>query len=97
MSKAVAWNNVILGDLKAIDDEQLDAARRTAECHTTTLGFGMSAIGHLLAVASASGEMGERAAQDAGWLLEALGELSATLADVSRAAYEQGRREGKAA
>lgn len=98
MSKPVAWHNVILGDLKAIDDEHLDAARRTAECHTATLGFGISAIGHLLALAAESGEMGKRAAQDAGWLLESLGELSATLADVrNAAAYEQSQREGKAA
>lgn len=98
MSKAVAWNNVVIGDLRAIDDEHLDAVCRTAECHSTTLGFGISVIGHLLAVAADSGEMGKGAARDAGWLIESLGELSATLADLQRsAAYEMTQRRGKAA
>lgn len=82
----VAWNSLILGDLSGLDDDQLDTARRTAECYGNTLAWGVGAIGQLLAVAAESGEMGNRAATDAGWLLENLGELSAILADVQRAA-----------
>lgn len=98
MSKPVAWMNVVIGDLSGIDDEHLDAARRTAECHGNTLAWGTAAIGKLMAVAADSGEMTEDAARDAGWLLGCLGELSAVMADLQRsAAYEQEQRKVAAA
>lgn len=98
MTRPVAWHNLIIGDMKVMDDDHLDAARRTCECQGTTIGHGISAIGHLLAVAADSGEMGNAAARDIGWLLESLGELSANLADTQRAAaWAQAQRKGDAA
>ncbi|MNF66107.1 hypothetical protein D3C84_478910 [compost metagenome] len=69
--------------LDAEQTRQLEAANRTANEYGKTLGFGISAIGHLLASAAQNGGVEASTATDLGWLLESLGDLSARLADVS--------------
>jgi hypothetical protein len=76
--------------LSAEQAEQLQAIRRTADCHSRTLGFGIAAIGNLLANAAQEGDgITADTAIHLGWLLHSIGELSAKLADVGECAQNK--------
>ena len=69
--------------IKAMTPEALDRAGLAADCQALTLAYGVAAIGGLLAGAALNEDHGldAGAIADLGWLLQSMGELSATLAD----------------
>ena len=81
------WNDLLptVGQIDAMAPEKLERAAEAANQYVANLGFGIAAIGHLLACTASNGETGlsDRVATDIGWLLETLGELSASLIDTS--------------
>jgi hypothetical protein len=83
------WNDLLpsVGQIDAMSPERLERATEAASQYGINLGFGIAAIGHLLACTASNGETGlsERVATDIGWLLETLGTLSANLADTGDA------------
>lgn len=82
--------------LDAMTPEQLDKAALAADCEARTVAWGISAIGNLLAGAALNESHGldpEKVA-DLGWLLQSLGELSATLIDTHEGARLRSKQEG---
>lgn len=83
------WNDLLptVGQIDAMPLEKLERATEAAHQYVANLGFGIAAIGHLLACTASNGETGlsDRVATDIGWLLETLGTLSANLADTGTA------------
>lgn len=76
--------------LTAEQAKQLESISLSAESYGRTLGFGISAIGHLLVYAAqADSDVSAKAAINLGWLLESLGDLSVLLADVGEGAREK--------
>jgi hypothetical protein len=69
--------------IKAMTPEALSEAGNAADCCARTLAYGVAAVGNLLAGAALNEEHGldAGAIADLGWLLQSMGELSATLAD----------------
>lgn len=83
------WNDLLptVTQIEAMNPEKLERATEAANQYGINLGFGIAAIGHLLACTASNGETGlsDRVATDIGWLLETLGTLSAGLADTGKA------------
>ncbi|WKN20634.1 hypothetical protein [Azotobacter vinelandii] len=78
------WNALLPNHeaIVAMTPEKLDAAGQAAECYAVNIGFGIAAIGNLLAGAASSSQgLDPAAIHDLGWLLESLGKLSAKLVD----------------
>lgn len=77
------WNDLLPGyeAIQAMTPEKLKAADQATDAYGMTIGFGIAAIGNLLANTADAGELGMDTARDLGWLIEALGDLSAKLAD----------------
>jgi hypothetical protein len=77
------WNDLLPSyeAIQAMTPEQLKASGQATEEYGMTLGYGISAIGVLLANTADAGELGMDTARNLGWLIEALGELSARLND----------------
>ncbi|MDV7212919.1 hypothetical protein [Azotobacter beijerinckii] len=77
------WNDLLpsFEQIQAMSPDQLKAADQAADSYKMTLGYGIAAVGTLLANTADSGELGMDTARDLGWLIEALGSLSARLDD----------------
>lgn len=86
MSRNV-WRDLLLNtdQFKGMAPETLSEAGNAADCCTRTLAYGVAAIGNLLAGAALNEDHGldAGAIADLGWLLQSMGELSATLADTA--------------
>lgn len=84
MSRA-DWNALLPNHeaIVAMTPEKLEAASQAADTYGTNIGFGIAAIGNLLAGYATNEDHGidPDAMTDLGWLLETLGKLSAKLAD----------------
>ena len=94
------WNALLPNHeaIAAMTPEKLDAAGQAAESYGINIGFGIAAIGNLLAGTASNEDHGldPDAMADLGWLLETLGKLSAKLADTgSGIAIERKRRNTK--
>lgn len=80
-----AWRDLLptTEHINAMTPEALDKAGIAADCQARTLAWGVAAIGNLLAGAALNEDHGldAGAIADLGWLLQSMGELSATLAD----------------
>ena len=79
------WNDLLLNHraIQTLSPEQLKAAGQAVDSYGTTLGYGIAAIGSLLAGYATNEDHGidPDAMTDLGWLLQTLGELSARLND----------------
>ncbi len=86
MSRNV-WRDLLLNtdQFKGMAPDALSEAGNAADCCTRTIGYGVAAIGSLLAGAALNKDHGldADAIADLGWLLQSMGELSATLADTA--------------
>ncbi|ACO80198.1 hypothetical protein AvCA_40630 [Azotobacter vinelandii CA] len=84
MSRA-DWNALLPNHetIEAMSPEKLEAAGQATEDYGMNIGFGIAAIGNLLAGTATNDDHGldPDAMSDLGWLLETLGKLSAKLAD----------------
>jgi len=94
------WNALLPNHeaIVAMTPEKLEAAGQAAESYGMNIGFGIAAIGNLLAGTAQNEDHGldPDAIADLGWLLESLGKLSAKLADTgSGIAIERKRRRTK--
>jgi len=97
---APTWSDLMPSDatLAALSAEDLGRISRLADSEATTIKFGISAIGQLMAITAGSGQLNQETATAIGWLLESLGTLSERLAEAERGAeYELVRRAGPAA
>ncbi|SFB31869.1 hypothetical protein [Azotobacter beijerinckii] len=79
------WNALLpsFEQIEAMPPEKLAAAATAADGYGMTIGFGIAAIGNLLAGAALNEDHGldHEAVADLGWLLQSLGNLSAKLSD----------------
>jgi len=79
------WNDLLPSHsaIQGMTQEQLKAAGQATESYGMTIGFGIAAIGSMLAGYATNEDHGidPDAMTDLGWLLQALGELSARLND----------------
>ena len=79
------WNDLLLNHraIQTLSPEQLKAAGQAVDSYGTTLGYGIAAIGTLLAGYATNEDHGidPDAMTDLGWLLQTLGELSGSLAN----------------
>ncbi|TBW04261.1 hypothetical protein E0E52_13010 [Azotobacter chroococcum] len=77
------WNDLLPSyeQIQSMSPEQLKAADQASESYAMTISYGIAAVGTLLANTADSGELGMDTARDLGWLIEALGSLSARLDD----------------
>lgn len=95
MSNVPNWTDLLptYGTIQAMEPETLARADGAIEQYSITLGYGIAAIGHLLACTASNGETGlsDRTATDIGWLLESLGGLSAQLANAGNAVNDRRR------
>lgn len=89
MSSLPYWIDLLptFDAIHSMAPEGLARANSSVEQYTVTLGYGIAAIGNLLACTASNGETGlnDKTAADIGWLLESLGALSAQLANTSNA------------
>lgn len=83
--------------LAALSAEDLGRISRLADSEATTIKFGISAIGQLMAITAGSGQLNQETATALGWLLESLGTLSERLAEAERGADQEQQRRSKAA
>jgi hypothetical protein len=95
---AADWN-ALLPSIEAIESmnaDDLTAASEAIETQVASIGFGIAAIGNLLACAASNDETGlcKDAATDIGWLLQSLGTLSAKLSDTQRGIADRRKRKG---
>lgn len=93
------WN-ALLPNVAAIDAmsaDELTAASEATETQGASIGFGIAAIGNLLACTASNDETGlcKDAVTDIGWLLQSLGTLSAKLSDNGRAIAGRRREVGQ--
>lgn len=91
------WNALLpnFEAIEAMDADELTAANEAIETQGAHIGFGIAAIGNLLACTASNDETGlcKDTATDIGWLLQSLGTLSTKLSD-SRNAIADRRRRG---
>ena len=80
------WNDLLVFPTRASSPDELKRVAQASNQFSTTLGFGIAAIGTLLAHTAQAGELSEDAALNIGWLLDSLGSLSARLADTQQEA-----------
>ncbi|SFB58192.1 hypothetical protein [Azotobacter beijerinckii] len=87
------WNALLpsFEQIEAMPPEKLAAADAFTESSVKTIGFGIAAIGNLLAGAALNEDQGldPAAVADLGWLLQSLGDLSAKLADTGYGIQER--------
>lgn len=87
MSSLPDWTDLLptFDAIYSMAPEKLTRADSAVEQYTVTLGYGIAAIGNLLACTASNSETGlsDRTAADIGWLLESLGTLSAQLTNIS--------------
>lgn len=80
---AVNWNDLLIGQqqIAEIAPDRLELAAESVSGRATTLAYGISSIGNLLACTASNGSTGlsDDTATSLGWLLESLGELTAAL------------------
>lgn len=85
MSKAPNWFDLLPSaeQIRVMPTEKVERANQAAHQYAFNVCRGIAGIGHLLACTASNGETGlsDSAATDIGWLLETLGELSASLID----------------
>jgi len=95
MSNVPNWSDLLpaMGAIETMAPEKLKRVDGAIEQYSITLGFGIAAIGNLLACTASNGQTGlsDQTATDIGWLLESLGELSARLADTGNAVSNRRR------
>jgi len=79
------WNDLLPSyrAIQTMTPEQLKSAGQAVEEYGMTLGYGIAAIGSLLAGYASNEDHGidSEAMTDLGWLLRSLGSLSAKLSD----------------
>lgn len=94
---AANWNAMLpkIATIEAMSAEELEAAAEAVDTHGMAIGFGIAAIGNLLACTASNDETGlcKDAATNIGWLLQSLGTLSAKLADNATAINDRRCRE----
>lgn len=81
------WSDLLPSSeqIQAMSSEQLVKSGAACSKYSITLGHGISSIGYLLAsTADSDTGLSRDAAIELGWLLEALGELSARLVDTGQ-------------
>ena len=87
MSKIPNWFDLLPNaeQIRVMPSEKVERAGQAAHQYAFNVCRGIAGIGHLLACTASNGETGlsESVATDIGWLLETLGELSASLIDTS--------------
>jgi hypothetical protein len=92
------WNALLPNNeaIDAIHADHLDAASEALETQAVSIGFGIAAIGNLLACTASNDETGlcKDAVTDIGWLLQSLGTLSAKLSDSRNAISDRRQRKG---
>jgi len=90
------WKDLLptTDQVAAMTPEQLERAAMAADNQSATIGFGIAAIGNLLAGAALNEELGldSGSVADLGWLLQSLGTLSANLTDTGNVISEQRKR-----
>ncbi|MDA7085502.1 hypothetical protein PH586_03730 [Pseudomonas sp. SA3-5] len=95
---AANWNALLpnFTEIEAMSAEDMAAASEAIETQGASIGFGIAAIGNLLACAASNDETGlcKDTATDIGWLLQSLGTLSAKLSDSRNAIADRRRRGG---
>lgn len=89
--KPVCWSTLIYdaAHIGELPREHLDAIARTAECESSSLTFGIAAIGELLAHTANAGELEDKTAASVAWLIHTLSELNARLTEARQAAEYQ--------
>lgn len=80
------WRDLLPAPCGRNSAETLERVALASEQYAGTLGYGISAIGELLASSALAGELSNETAARLGWLLESLGELSGGLVNVAEVA-----------
>lgn len=80
------WNDLLVFPSRTDSPDKLKQVAQASNQYATTLGFGIAAIGTVLAHTAQAGELSEDTALNIGWLLDSLGDLSAKLADTQQEA-----------
>lgn len=84
---AFNWNDLLIDQqqVKGIAPDRLEIAAESASMRATTLAYGISSIGSLLASTASNGITGldDDTATNLGFLLESLGGLTAALINTS--------------
>ncbi|WP_324731583.1 hypothetical protein [Pseudomonas paeninsulae] len=95
---AQTWNDLLptVAQIEAMTPEQLASANMAAHDQEIALGFGIAAVGQILAGAAQNEDHGISmdALTDLGWLLQSLGTLSAKLSDTQRGIADSRKRKG---
>lgn len=95
MNNIPNWTDLLptITAIQTMEPDALVRADSAIEQYNITLGYGIAAIGNLLACTASNGETGlsDRTAADIGWLLESLGGLSAQLANTGNAITDRRR------
>lgn len=95
MNNLPDWTDLLptFDTIYSMAPEKLTRADSAVEQYTVTLGYGIAAIGNLLACTASNSETGlsSRTAADIGWLLESLRALSAQLTTSSTAITDRRR------
>lgn len=85
---AFNWNDILIGQQQIADiaPDRLELAAESVSGRATTLAYGISSIGNLLACTASNGSTGlsDDTATSLGWLLESLGELTAALVNTGK-------------
>lgn len=97
--KALDWRELLPSDsaLASMSAEELGRVSSLAECEAATIKFGISAIGHIMAIAAGANQLSQETATDLGWLLMSLGKLSERLSETENGIDEERKRRSKAA
>ncbi len=80
------WRDLIPCANTIDNPEALEKATAAAEVHGYTISYGISAIGHLLAVTADNGELSDDTAMRIGWMLESIGDLTGVLVNFAEVA-----------
>ena len=81
-----SWNDLLVFPTRTSSHDDLKRVAQASDQYSTTLCFGIAAIGRLLANTAQSGKLSEDTVSNIGWLLDSLGTLSAQLADTQQEA-----------
>lgn len=93
------WSELLPSDaaFSAMTTEELGRVSRLADCEATTIKFGISAIGQLIALTAGANQLSQENASAIGWLLASLGILSERLSETENGVDTELRRREKAA
>lgn len=93
------WSELLptYATLAGMSAEELARVSRLADCEATTIKFGISAIGQLIALTAGANQLSQENASAIGWLLASLGTLSERLSETENGVDTELRRRGKAA